>query len=101
MIEVDKMGIMMLKKFCKVCLAEHAWHGRYVCLYSGRYLLYFCCGGDGWYHRTQSGTAGLQHDLCHRGNDGCRFSDPSGDRAESGTSELQTDTFFHALAHGH
>ena len=40
-----------------------------------------------------AGTAGLQHDLCHRGNDGCRFSDPSGDRAESGTSECRRILF--------
>ena len=90
MIEVDKMGIMMLKKFVKYVSQNMLGM---VGLYSGRYLLYFCCGGDGWYHRTQSGTAGLQHDLCHRGNDGCRFSDPSGDRAESGTSECRRILF--------
>ena len=82
MIEVDKMGIMMLKKFVKyVSQNMLGMVGMSVYILADTYFISRAVGPDG--------IAALSH----RGNDGCRFSDPSGDRAESGTSECRRILF--------
>ena len=93
MIEVDKMGIMMLKKFVKyVSQNMLGMVGMSVYILADTYFISVAVGTDGI---TALNLVLPVYNMIFamRGNDGCRFSDPSGDRAESGTSECRRILF--------